>query len=172
MARHLSTAMLVALLLVTWGGVLLTASASGHEFEVRIVARRVVSGSTEFALQQRDVGGAWGERQYPSRRYFPASAAEGRWLVSTSLDLATLRLGASVETRITARKNVDGFIEFALQRRGVDGEWGDREFPTRRFFPPTAAVGGWLVSTPLRVRAPEPPPVPTPWATAIADPPP
>ena len=150
-------------------GSLLTADASSHEFEVRITAQRVSSGSTEFALQQRDTDGAWGERQLPTARYFPASAAEGQWLVSTPLHLNTPQAGSSVEVRITARKGATGFIEFALQRRGEGDVWGEREFPTGRFFPPTTAVGRWLVSTPLQVTTPEPPPVPTPWATAIAD---
>ena len=156
-------AMGLALLLALAASVhLLTADASSHEFEVRITARLVSSGSTEFALQQQDAGGAWSEHQLPTARYFPASAAEGQWLVSTPLHLDAPGTDASIEVRITARKNAGGFIEFALQRRSEDGAWGERDLPTGRFFPPTTAVNRWLVSTPLTVPTPGPAPAPTP----------
>ena len=66
------------------------APAGGESVEVRITARRVASGRTEFALQQREADGVpWGERQLPPQRYFPvlSAATEGRWLVSTPLSV-------------------------------------------------------------------------------------
>ena len=163
--------MAAAVMLVGLGllGSLAIAGASSHEVDVRITARLVSSGSTEFALQQQDAGGTWGERHLPTRRFFPASASEGQWLVSTPLHLDAPGTDASVEVRITARRGATDFIEFALQRRGADGVWGERALPTGRFFPPTTAVNRWLVSTPLQVTTPEPPPAPTPWATVIAE---
>ena len=89
--------------------------------------------------------------------------------MSTPLHLDAPGSDASVEVRITARRGATDFIEFALQRRGEDGVWGERDLPTGRFFPPTTAVNRWLVSTPLQVTTPEPPPAPTPWATVIAE---
>jgi len=41
----------------------------------------------EFGLQQREVGGGWGERLLPRQRFFPVSTSVGRWLVSTPLTL-------------------------------------------------------------------------------------
>ena len=59
------------------------------EVAVRIVARRVASGSVEFALQRRGGEGSdWGERLLPRARFFPAGTAAGRWLVSTPLTLS------------------------------------------------------------------------------------
>ena len=55
--------------------------------EVRIVARRLVSGRVEFGLQQRRGDAAWGDRQLPRVRFFPTTAAVGRWLASSSLAL-------------------------------------------------------------------------------------
>ena len=165
------SAVAIGVLLLAWGGTLLTASASSHEFEIRIVARRVASGNTEFALQQRNPGESWGERRFPQARYFPQDAAAGRWLVSTPLELARLHGASPVEARVTARKVPTGSIEFALQRRGADGAWRARELPRARYFPQSATVGRWLVSTPLYIPSP-PLPSPTPWPTAIADPPP
>ena len=59
------------------------------------------------------------------------------------------------EVRITAQRLADGRIEFALQEREADGEWSERLLPRVRFFPATASVGRWLVSTPLTVSLPE-----------------
>ena len=53
--------------------------------EVRITAQRLADGRTEFALQQREADGEWGERLLPRARFFPATATVGRWLSSTPL---------------------------------------------------------------------------------------
>ena len=50
--------------------------------EARISARRLADRRIEFAIQPR-AGGGWVERALPSARYFPASAAVGRWLNSS-----------------------------------------------------------------------------------------
>lgn len=57
-------------------------AASSGETEVRISARRLADGRTEFALQQRD-GASWGERQLATARYFPAEIDHSRWLNSS-----------------------------------------------------------------------------------------
>ena len=56
--------------------------------EVRITAQRLADGRTEFALQERDADGAWGERLLPRARFFPATATVGRWLSSTPLTVS------------------------------------------------------------------------------------
>ncbi|MDE0652093.1 MAG: hypothetical protein OXI26_00370 [bacterium] len=62
----------------------------GSEAEVRIVARRRADGRIEFGLQQRGAGGEWGERSLPTRRFFPADVAVGRWLSSSPLRVTEL----------------------------------------------------------------------------------
>ena len=57
------------------------------------------------------------------------------------------------EVRIVARKLDTGRVEFGLQQRQTDDSWSDRSLPRVRFFPPTAAVGRWLVSSPLKLTA-------------------
>ena len=128
----------------------------------RIVARRHADQRIEFALQQETTGGSWGQRLLPPQRFFPTTATVGRWLVSTPLELTD-----AVVARIVARRHSDGRVEFALQQQGTGGSWGQRLFPPQRFFPTTATVGRWLVSTPLELfSAPGgtalPPPIDTP----------
>ncbi len=60
---------------------------SSAAVEVRIVAQRLSSGRTEFALQQRAPDDIWGERLLPERRFFPARVEVGRWLASSPLEL-------------------------------------------------------------------------------------
>ena len=68
------------------------------DFEARIGARRFADGRVEFALQPRS-GDGWGARMLPSAGYFPASAAAGRWLNSSSVTIG------GAEARISARKS-------------------------------------------------------------------
>ena len=65
------------------------ASADSDGVEVRITAQRLADSRTEFALQQREADGEWGERLLPRARFFPASTAVGRWLSSTPLTVST-----------------------------------------------------------------------------------
>ena len=113
-------------------------------------------------LQQETTGDSWGQRLLPPQRFFPTTATVGRWLVSTPLELTD-----AVVARIVARRHSDGRVEFALQQHGTGGSWGQRLLPPQRFFPTTATVGRWLVSTPLNLfSAPGatalPPPIDTP----------
>ena len=59
--------------------------------EVRIAARRVLSGGVEFALQVGGSGGSWGDRRLPRVRFLPADATVDRWLSSSPLLLAEAR---------------------------------------------------------------------------------
>ncbi len=54
---------------------------------VRIAARRLISGRTEFALQLGRVDNTWGGHLLPQVRYFPLDAPTGRWLYSSPLTL-------------------------------------------------------------------------------------
>ena len=156
MKTHAARAILVVVL-VALGVTGIPSIASGQDAttEVRIVAQRLAGDRIEFGLQQRGDGGDWGERLLPSRRFFPSSAAVGRWLSSTPLTLSAAGdlAAVEVEVRIVAQRLADDRVEFGLQQRGTDGEWGERLLPSRRFFPSSAAVGRWLSSTPLTLTA-------------------
>ena len=121
---------------------------------VRIAARRLDNGKIEFGLQQRRHDGSWGERVFPSARLFPTTASVGSWLNSSAIALGVADSADSfdeqVRVRITARLRSDGRVEFGLQEH--DGtSWGEREFPTRRYFPTGARVDRWLHSSILVV---------------------
>ena len=148
----------VAGLIAVLGVTAITASGTGHETEVRITAALAADGRIEFALQQREADEGWSERLLPRARFFPATVAAGRWLVSTPLTVRAPGDGddaAGTEVRIVAQRLADGRTEFALQEREADDEWGERLLPRARFFPATVTVGRWLVSTPLTVSLPE-----------------
>ena len=66
-----------------------TAASQEGDPEVRIDAQRRIDGRIEFALQQRQAAGRWGERQLPARRFFPVDVEDGRWLASSPLTVAT-----------------------------------------------------------------------------------
>ena len=105
--------------------------------------------------------------------------------VHTKTVLAVIVLGAAVaalsigvviahsetrtEVRIAAQRLETGRIEFALQQREPDGEWGDRILPTRRFFPASGREGRWLTSSPLELTIPTPTPGPTLTVAEYAD---
>ena len=133
----------VALLVVATATTVATAQA--NTVTVRVAARKLASGSVEFAVQHQ-TGADWGERVLPSRRHFPADTDIGRWLVSAPLEVG------STELRVAARKVANGSVEFAVQQR-IDRAWGERQAPTRRFFPADTAVGRWLVSSPVTLTA-------------------
>lgn len=59
------------------------------------------------------------------------------------------------DVRIVARRLANGKIEFGLQQRRDDTSWGGRLLPQQRLFPAGAAVGDWLVSSPVTVRVGE-----------------
>ena len=66
--------------------------------EVRVTARRLADDRIEFALQQREADGGWGERLLPRARFFPATATVGRWLSSTPLTVSLPEPAASPDT--------------------------------------------------------------------------
>ena len=131
------------------------ADAPSVESQIRVVARRIADGRTEFGVQLRRVGGEWGERVLPERRFFPAEVAEDRWLRSSPVSVEEwVGAGAGVrEVRVVARRLSDGRTEFGLRFRGEDGVWSGTRLPQRRFFPAEAEIDRWLVSSPLNPHA-------------------
>ena len=159
----------------------LAAAPAAHgadgELEVRVAAQRLANGNTEFALQERQANGEWAERRLPRGRFFPADTRVGRWLGSSPLTIAlqpdsmsTATSDPALEVRVAAQLLADGRMEFALQERRANGEWGERRLPRGRFFPADTRVGRWLGSSPLTVGvqgsdAPAGTATPTPSAT-------
>ena len=84
-ARRALLAVAAAMMLAGLGLSGVAAQAPDAEAEVRITARRLADGRTEFALQERAAGDSWGERRLPGSRFFPASPVVGRWLSSSPL---------------------------------------------------------------------------------------
>ena len=123
--------------------------------DVRIAARKLSNGKIEFALQQQGADDVWGDPLLPTRRRFPTTARVDHWLQSTPLTITVAEsaedFSEDVQVRIIARKLEDGRVEFGIQQRDDDGSWGGRILPSRRFFPTTARVDRWLVSTALTV---------------------
>ena len=151
------TALLALLLLALPGAATVHAQGAGGEadaIEVRVAARRLLNGKTEFAAQQRLADGTWGERRLPRARFFPASTRVGRWLASSPLIMSASQGAGVAEIRVAAQRLADGRMEFAAQQRGADGEWDERLLPRARFFPASPGVDRWLVSTPLTVTPP------------------
>ncbi len=66
------------------------ASEGAPGLEVRVAAQLLLDGRMEFALQERQADGAWGERRLPRARFFPADARVRRWLVSSPLTVVTV----------------------------------------------------------------------------------
>ena len=133
------------------------ADASEAVSEVRVAARRMPNGDTEFALQVRETATTWSALQKPSARYLPADAAVGQWLASSPMTL----FDSAIQTRIVVMRHSDGKLEFAIQQDRPDGSWGERVLPRARILPATVHSRGWLVSTAVTIAMahPLPPPV-------------
>ena len=117
-------------------------SQSANDGEtVRVIAQLHENGRIEFGLRTNE-----GDL-FPSARLFPANVTHDNWLRSTPVELAD---GTSV--RIIARRDGDTRVEFGLQIDVPRQEF----LPGARFFPRSAAVGRWLVSSPVTLPAPTP----------------
>ena len=65
--------------------------------------------------------------------------------------LGVPELEGDIIVRIAARRLQNGRIEFALQPRKSNGEWGGRMYPSARFLPTDPPRGRWLSSSPVVV---------------------
>ena len=135
---------------------------------VRISAKRLDNGRTEFGLQVR-TNGEWGPegRLLPRIRMFPANVEVGRWLRSSPLELDSGHV-----VRITAQLLENGRIEFGLHNV-VDGDLGERLLPRSRMFPVNPTVDRWLNSSllVLSVQTPAQEPIPEEQSGATEPPP-
>lgn len=146
MRRRITPAIIVsALALIIFAALAAVPSVSSQSDNdgetVRVIARLHENGRIEFGL--RDNAGDL----FPNARLFPPTITHENWLRSTPVELAD---GTSV--RIIARRVGDTRVEFGLR---IDQP--RREFlPSARFFPRSARVGRWLVSSPVTLPAPTP----------------
>ena len=115
-------------------------SSADDPNSVRITARFVEDGRIEFALLHRSDSPI-----LPSKRYFPASPSDDRWLYASAQTL-TADDGTVYTVRIAARRLADGRTEFGMQAQRATG-WSNAHLPTSRFFPANTAVGRWLRSS-------------------------
>ena len=121
----------------------------GSAFQVCVTAQRLEDGRFEMAVQRRSPDAACGERLLPRRRFLPAGAEAGRWLVTAPLEIDGNVL------RVAARRTASGAVEVALQLRSAgDGSWGTRLLPRLRFVPVGVEVDRWLSSSPVNALAP------------------
>ena len=118
------------------------------EQELRVIARRLDNGRTEFGLRV-PVAGADEETRdvLPTRRFFPASANVGQWLRSSETDL-----GGGYSARVIARLLADGRIEFGVL--AIEPEAAEL-LPQRRFFPAQISHERWLVSSEVTLPTPD-----------------
>ena len=90
---------------------------SGAEFVVRIVARRLDDGRTEFGLQAHGQTAPY----LPGSRFFPANTAVGRWLRSSEINLDEVSdpVPANVPLRtgevVLRSGNLDGYTWNGLE---------------------------------------------------------
>ena len=122
--------------------------APGSPFQVCVTAQRLEDGRIEMAVQRRSQGAGCGERLLPRRRFLPADAETGRWLVTAPLRIDGIAL------RVAARRLAGGAVEVALQLRSAeDGSWGPRLLPQHRFVPAAVEADRWLSASPVYARA-------------------
>ena len=119
-----------------------------EEATVRVSAKRLENGRTEYGLQVQS-GGVWREdRLQPSSRLLPTNLIEGRLSYSREIEL-----GSGHVVVISASLQESGQIEFGLHEVVASGR-GERQLPDQRLFPRTPPVGQWLNSSPLVLAGP------------------
>ena len=98
---HLPLMLVVAVFVGAAGVGLLWAQTTEEETPlVRINARSLSDGLTEFGLQRQE-NGTWGRRILPTRRFLPDNSPTGRWLNSSPVSLSDI-----VDTKDNSDKGV------------------------------------------------------------------
>ena len=110
------------------------------ETSVRITAQRHENGRVEFALQQRNEGGAWGDRLLPRSRFFPASGSVGRWLNSTPVVL-DVEIPAELLVHVEEASTEPEEPEASEEIEVVEGATRETPIP----FGQVAQVGDWEI---------------------------
>lgn len=149
MAKNVAIVALIVALVSALMTVVVVGQGSDGGVEVRVNAKRLDDGRTEFAVQQRE-GSSWSDRIAPRGRFLPAEPPVGRWLNSTPVTVGavsasgtsvallhgtplappqgTAQVGGTSETGVVYRVERDGFTGAITTRVFVSGD-GD-EFLT------------------------------------------
>ena len=110
-----------------------SAAESVSTFSLEVRAQLHESGRLEFGIQtERGV-------RFPGARFLPAAIGHDRWFVSSPINVN------GFETRVIARRMVDGRTRFALRLEGVNVR------PRRSMFPAVASRGRWYRTQPVAV---------------------
>lgn len=75
-----------------------TTAGQATDVVVRIVARKIADGRVEFALRKRTSGHTYSGPPLPRSRFFPTTAAVGRWLQSTPISVISTQPSAQTGT--------------------------------------------------------------------------
>jgi len=146
MLRLTTLTILIAVAVVTTLSLSGFSSVSGQTSDsgesVRVIARLLDDGRVEFGLRTPT-----GD-QFPRARFFPTTITHENWLVSSSLALPD---GTAV--RIIARRAGETRLEFGVRLDDPREEF----LPRARFFPRTATLDRWLISTAVELPAPDEP---------------
>ena len=121
------TVLMVALIAALIGGVAsygVSALTSTATTEVRISAQRLEGGLIQFALQQRQPDGSWGERQLPTRNRLRAQGQLHRWANSSAIEVEVdAGLPFYVNTTEPVRSvSVDEYIALCADDESLLGE--------------------------------------------------
>lgn len=119
--------LIVALVAALIGGVAsysVSALTSTATTEVRISAQRLEGGLIQFALQQRQPDGGWGERQLPSLNLLRAQGQLNRWANSSAIEVEVdTGLPLYVNTTEPTRSvTVDQYIALCADDESLLGE--------------------------------------------------
>ena len=151
-----AAALLLAALISALGiGLAAAQFGPGEEGEepisVRIVARNADNNRVELGLIE--AGQSADNPILPSARFLPWATIDAAdvtdWRYSSAITVGGGERSATV--RIAARGLRGDRIEFILQQRAADGEWGDLPAPQARFFSRATTHTRWLRSSPLQV---------------------
>ncbi len=121
------TVLIVALVAALIGGVAsygVSALTSSVTTEVRISAQRLDGGLIQFALQQRQGDGGWGERQLPTLNLLRAQGQLHRWANSSAIEVEVdAGLPLYVNTTEPVRSvTVDEYIALCADDESLLGE--------------------------------------------------
>ena len=143
---------LLAVLIVVVSAAAVPDRLTARAASLRCVSPRSASttGVRSSRCRSAQADGAWGERRLPRSRFFPASATVDRWLASSALSVERGRACVSLRDLICRRTH--GVRCSRSVRR--TGSGASSEAAPVALLPGSAAVGRWLASSALTVRAP------------------
>ena len=126
-----------------------TTTRPATDVVVRIVARKIADGRVEFGLRKHTGGDSYSGPLLPRARFFPTTAAVGRWLASTAISVISTQPSAPTSTTPATPATFSAIAAGEDHSCGLRTDnsiacWGEnldgRADPPRRSF--TAVVAG------------------------------